>query len=265
MRFNTFAFLAATAVIFGVMPASADDLRPLCPDRPGKGTSPCTLDPGHFQLEVDGFDGTFTRSGGVSTDTYVVAAPTLKYGLTGSVDVELSFVPYLDMQTHGGASAQSLDGHGDLSLRGKWNFLDSDGPLSAVVEPFVKIPTATRDLGNGALEEGVVLPLSYDLGQNWSLSSTPEVDVLLNASGTGRHATAINVVGLGRAIGGVTLGAGVWTSQDFDPRGVTSQYSFDLDAAWQPLRDFQLDGGVNFGLNRNTPDIQVYVGFSQRA
>ncbi len=265
MRFNTIAVLAAAAVIFGAMPASAQELRPLCPDRPGKGTSPCTLDPGHFQLEVDAFDITFTRSGGTSTDLYVVAAPTLKYGLTGSVDVELSFVSYLNAQAYDGVSAQSLDGHGDLSLRGKWNFLESDGPLSAVVEPFVKIPTATRALGNGALEEGVVLPLSYDLGQNWSLSSTPELDLLLNASGTGRHATAVNVVGLGRAMGAFTLGTELWTSQDFDPRGVTSQYSFDLDATWQPLRDFQLDGGVNFGLNRNTPDVQVYVGVSQRA
>jgi hypothetical protein len=252
---------------FAARPASADDLRPLCPDRPGKGTSPCTLDEGHFQLEVDAFDGTFDWSGGVATDTYMLAAPALKYGLTGTIDVEASFAPYVSQRTETALSDTTQRGHGDLYLRTKWNFLDSDGPLTAVVEPFVKIATATRGLGDGALEEGVVLPVAYDLGEGWSLSSTPELDLMLNASGSGRHATAINVIGLGKALDdGVALGAEVWTSQDFDPLAVTSQYSFDLDAAWQPAGNgnFQLDGGVNFGLNRNTPDVQFYMGVSQR-
>jgi hypothetical protein len=256
-----------TLFVLAGSPAFADDLRALCPDRPGKGTSPCTLDEGHFQLEVDAFDATYDRSGGVSTDVYALVAPTLKYGLTGTLDVEAGFSPYLSQHTKDGLSDTTERGHGDLFLRTKWNFLDSDGPLTAVVEPFVKIATATRGLGDGALEEGVVLPLAYDLGQGWSLSSTPELDLMLNASGSGRHATAINVVGLGKALDdGVALGAEIWTSQDFDPLTVTSQYSFDLDAAWQPagFSNFQIDGGVNFGLNRNTPDCQIYMGVSQR-
>ena len=52
----------------------------------------------------------------------------------------------------------------------------------------------------------------------------------------------------------------------FDPTGATAQYSFDLDGAWQPAgnSNLQLDGGVNFGLNHNTPDTQFYLGVSQR-
>jgi len=62
------------------------------------------------------------------------------------------------------------------------------------------------------------------------------------------------------------LGAKAWTSQDCDPARVTAQYSFDLDAAWQPTNDsaLQLDGGINFGLNRNTPGTQLYLGLSRR-
>ncbi|MBI3678069.1 MAG: hypothetical protein HY243_15780 [Proteobacteria bacterium] len=46
-------------------PAAAD-LRPLCPDRPGKGTSACTGDEGYFQIESDVFNETIERSGGIN-------------------------------------------------------------------------------------------------------------------------------------------------------------------------------------------------------
>jgi hypothetical protein len=259
--------LGLAAALFAVAPGSAEELRPLCPDRPGKGTSPCTLDAGHFQIEVDAFDGTFQRANGVTSDTYIAASPTLKYGLDDTVELDVGFTPFIAQRTHDGASDATVEGNGDLYLRGKWNFLAEDGPVTAVIEPFVKLATATRGLGNGAMEEGVVLPLSYDLGGGWSLASTPELDLLLDASGSGRHATAINVVGLGRTLeNGLTLGAELWTSQDFDPSGTTSQYSFDLDAAWQPAgdNDLQWDGGINLGLNRNTPGAQLYFGVTRR-
>jgi hypothetical protein len=257
------------ALVLAPAVAHADDsLRPLCPDRPGKGTSPCTLDEGHFQIEIDAFDDTFQRSGGVTIDTTVAADPTLKYGLTDDFDIEASIAPYISMRTHDSATGttQTVSGIGDLYLRAKWIFPSgSGGPLAAVIEPFVKIPTAAHGLGDGAVEGGVVLPLSYDLGGNWSLAMTPETDFLKNAIGDGRHVTFVDVVGLGRAFdNGVTLGAEVWTSQDFDPSGTTRQYSFDLDAAWQPDPDIQLDGGVNIGLNAATPDVQIYAGISRR-
>jgi hypothetical protein len=42
------------------------------------------------------------------------------------------------------------------------------------------------------------------------------------------------------------------------------QYSFDLDAAWLADNDMQLDGGLNIGLNRATPDLEIYLGVSRR-
>ena len=52
----------------------------------------------------------------------------------------------------------------------------------------------------------------------------------------------------------------------FDPGGTVTQASFDLGAAWIPAAhpNFQLDGGVNLGLNNQTPAAQAYVGVSQR-
>jgi len=266
---NIYAIIALSlaAVLCAATAGNAEALRPLCPDRPGKGTSACTLDAGHFQLEIDAFDGSFQRTDGVTSDTYVAASPTLKYGVGDRVDVEATVTPYISRRTRDALSDTTLSGFGDLYLRGKWNFLGDGGDFAAVLEPFVKIATARRGLGDGAMEEGLVLPLSYDLGDDWSLASTPEMDILLNASGSGRHAAVADVIGLGRALeNGLTLGAELWTSQDFDPSGAASQYSFDLDAAWQPRgdADLQLDIGVNLGLNRNTPGSQLYFGISRR-
>ena len=73
------------------------------------------------------------------------------------------------------------------------------------------------------------------------------------------------MVGIGRGFdNGLSLGAELWTSQDFDPATTTSQYSFDLTAAWVTDNDIQIDGGVNFGLDRATPDTEVYFGVSRR-
>jgi hypothetical protein len=142
---------------------------------------------------------------------------------------------------------------------------DGGAGFTAVAEPFVKLATASRGLGNGALEGGMMLPFGYDWGNGWQLSTTPEVDGLLDASGHGRHAQLINVIELNRDLpGGFTLGAEVWTSQNFDPLGTVSQYSADFDLAWVTGKNTQLDGGVNIGLTKATPDLEIYLGVSQR-
>jgi len=261
-------FLAgAAALLLSVAePASADDLRPLCPDRPGKGTSPCTLDADHVQIEVDAFDASFQRQDGVTTDTYVAVDPTLKYGVTDALDIEGAMALYQSVRTHDASSDTRTHGVGDLYLRAKWNFLDAgDGPFSAVLAPFVKLPTAAQGLGNGMVESGLVLPMGYDLGSSWSLGSTPEVDVLHNGLGGGYHIDLVDVIGIGRSFDdGVALGMELWTSQNMDPLSNVSAYSFDLSAAWQPNSELQFDSGINFGLNRNTPGIQLYIGISRR-
>ena len=248
--------------------AASPTLRPLCPDRPGKATDACTVDQGHFQLEIDAYDVTLQRHAGVTTNTTFAANPTLKYGVTSNFDVELNLVPYIKIRSHSSGTTQADSGLGDLYLRAKYVPI-SGGPhgLSFGLEPFLKIPTAAHALGNGTVEGGLLLPVGLDLGGGWSLSSTPEFDALQNQATLGRHLAMINVVALSRAFSsGITVSGEVWNSSDFDRGGTVEQYSFDVAAAWQPARDpdLQLDAGVNVGLNGNTPDLQAYVGLSRR-
>jgi hypothetical protein len=256
----------ASAMI--ALSARADDtgVRDLCPDRPGKGTSPCTVDAGHFQLEIDAFDETFQRQDGVTTDTSFIADPLVKFGVTENWDVEASLTPFPSIRVHDTNRTRIETGIGDLFLRSKLNIAgNGEGTWGAAIEPFLKIPTAREGMGNGAVEGGLLVPLSLDLGSGWSLGSTPEADILKDESGGDYHADVITVLGIARAFDcGVTLGAEAWASNDLEPGGSIQSYSFDLDVSWQPDGDTQLDGGVNLGLNRVTPATQIYLGVSRR-
>ena len=246
---------------------AADSLRDLCPDRPGKGTSACTVDAGHWQLEVDAIDVTRDRSGGATTDSWVVADPNLKYGVTDTLDLEAGIAPYeaVHSRDHATGATTTDSGIGDFYLRAKDMVLS--GQVSVALEPYVKLPTAKRSLGNGKAEAGVVVPLAQALPDGWSLGVTAEADALENAAGHGRHGAGSLTLGLSRGVGGgVNLGAELWGGWNFDPSGHGRQRSFDVSAAWIPVKDanLQLDGGVNLGLNRQTPQAQVYAGVSRR-
>ena len=258
---------AALLLLLAALPAEAQDLKsdlkPICPDRPGRGTSACTVDAGHAQLELGLFDDSFQHRSGVTTDTDNVGSLLAKWGVNDRMDVEAGMALYQTLRVHDASGTTNLGGIGDLFLHAKYNPLD-DGAFALVLDPFVKLSTATGGLGNGAVEGGLVLPMSYDLGNSWSLAMTPELDIQLNASGSGTHANLVDVVGLGKSFGAFTLGAEVWADRNLDPAGATSQYSFDLDAAWLANNDTQLDGGVNIGLNRATPDLEIYFGISRR-
>jgi hypothetical protein len=256
--------LAALLLLLAALPAKADDIRPICPDRPGRGTSPCTLEEGHVQLELGLFDDSYQHRTDITTDTDNVGSFLAKWGVSDRMDVEAGMALYQRQRVQGASGTTTLKGVGDLFLHAKYNPRETDGPFALVLAPFLKLPTASGGLSNGAAEGGLVLPMAYALGGNWSLAMTPEADMQFNAFGHGYHANLVNVVGLSRSLGPVTLGAEIWSGQNLDPAGTISQYSFDLTAAWLAGNDTQLDGGVNIGLNRATPGLEFYFGISRR-
>ena len=161
--------LAAALVLLAALPAQAQDLGPICPDRPGKGTSPCTLARGHAQVELGLFDESTQRRSGVTIDTGNAGALLGKFGISDRVDVEAGMALYQFQRVHSAAGTVKASGVGDLFLRTKINPLSGDWTLQPALAPTLKLPTAARGLGNGAVEGGLVAPMSYDLGGNWSL------------------------------------------------------------------------------------------------
>lgn len=258
------AWLAAGAALAQIEPPPGAISAPICADRPGKGTATCTAPAGHWQVEVDAADLTHDRSGAIASDLGIFAAANVKYGVSDRFDVELALPPWESNRTGGGPATS---GFGDAVARAKLALTAQDSPVTVALDPYLKLPTARRDLGNGAYEGGLVAPASVSLPFQASLGLSPEVDWLQNANGHGRHVNFAGALGLGVPLGpGLTGGLELWGALNEDPGGWTRQASGDLSLAWIPpaAPSLQLDGGLNFGLNRATPDIQAYVGVSRR-
>ena len=247
---------------------AASALRPLCPDRPTRSTAPCTLDAGHWQLETDIADGTFQRSHGTTTDVWVMLSPTVKYGLNDHLDLEVTLAPEVLQRTRDRSGpATTVEGFGDVVLRAKLNLVGQgdNSRWSVAIAPSLKAPTARTGLGNDAWEGGVIAPMSYKVSDALSLGFSPEVDLLKDATGHGRHVSIVQTAGVNWVLpAGLTVSGELWGSVNDDPGGVVRLASFDLAAAWQLGDNVQWDAGLNLGLNHQTPGAQVYFGLSRR-
>ena len=243
--------------------ALADDT-PICADRPTKSNNACTVLPGSWQLETDLFNATLQRSGGIGIDTYLFTNPTLKYGLAENWDVETNLVPYEVIRNHDAFGTHTLSGIGDLFLRVKYDAIPQ-GEVQLGIIPYVKLPTARDGIGNGAVEAGASAAVNITVSDVWSLGFSPEFDALKGVVGGGRHFNTSQTIEVGYALpGDLTLNAELWGDWNEDPAGAPAQYSLDFAAAKLLTKTFQIDGGVNIGLNRATPDLQLYTGIATR-
>ncbi|HTX51211.1 MAG TPA: transporter [Caulobacteraceae bacterium] len=251
-------------------PTPDDKLRSFCADRPTKSNGACTVDAGHWQIESDIYNFTQQSFGGVTQTTQLITNPTLKLGVTNTLDIEVNIAPYEIVTTHDAATGLTTqaEGAGDLYLRTKWNLVGDDGGnVAFALFPFVKIPTAGRVIGNGEVEGGLNSPLTINLPNDFQLSIDPEADALADAEGAGRHLNLSSTLSLGYALTKtVTVFGELWGDENFDPSGRVFQSSADIAAAWIPAKTptLQFDGGFNFGLNSSTPGVQGYVGISHR-
>lgn len=250
-------------------PTPVDQMRSFCTDRPTKSNLPCTVDAGHFQYEADAINWTYAKAGGVQTNTYLYTNPTLKLGLTNTIDAELNIVPAERIFSNGPAGKSSIGGAGDLFLRTKFNLAGPEGgDFQLTALPFIKVPTAKPGIGNKAVEGGFIVPVSFALPSDFTLLFDPEIDVLRNALNTGRHANFQSLANLSRALSSSVTGyVELFGAINDDPSGTLKQASLDLAMSWvvwDKVPNLQLDIGTNIGLTHDTPRIQAYAGVSQR-
>jgi len=249
-------------------PVPDSQMRDFNTDRPPKANSPVTVDAGHFQYEADLVNFAGQLTGPMQSYTLLGPNPTFKLGLTNSVDLEVNVAPLVGVHTASSATGVSSTvwGNGDLFTRAKINLWGNDGGTSALaLIPYVKAPTAPLGIGDGAVEEGVIAPLSISLPNKFTLLFNSELDALKDGADAGRHANYMNLVNLSREVEkNVTLYVEFWSDYNNDPALRTVQYSFDTAIAWAVRPNLQLDFGADFGLNSATPAFQLFVGLSQR-
>jgi hypothetical protein len=254
------------AVEIGCAGAAAADEQPICPTRPGKATAVCTVPAGHWQIETGLADWSLQNNDGERDTSLVIGQTTVKYGLSDRSDVELTITPWQRQTSRGPGFHDRASGFGDLVVSYKNELTKSDAALQLTVLPFLKIPTARQPIGNGKWEGGLLIPMQYTIGKSpFSINLTPEIDWAADADGHGHHAAMVQVASLGWQINPkLSISGEIWGKWDWDPAGTTRQASADTSVAYLVNTDLQLDAGANFGLNRNTPDVELYTGISKR-
>ena len=259
-----FHLIAAAILCVASTAALADDLT-ICPDRPGKATATCTVPAGHWQIETGLADWSLQKAGGERDTSLALGETTIKLGLTDASNIEVDVTPWQRATSSAHGVHDSASGFGDIDILYKQRLTATDAALQVSALPFVKIPTANHSLGNGEWEGGLLMPIDYAIPKSeLSLGFTPEIDWAADSVGHGHHAAMTQVASLGwQATNKLDVSAELWGQWDWDPAGTVRQYSGDASVAYLVSKQVQLDAGANFGLNRNTPDIELYAGFAE--
>ncbi|HEX8621423.1 MAG TPA: transporter [Allosphingosinicella sp.] len=256
--------------VLGLSPTSApaETLRDFCPDRPGLGTPPCTIDRGHVAVELGVADWTLDRSADSRTDTVEVGQWLVRLGLTGSLEAQIGWTAFGHVRERDRAtgSVDRVSGIGDLTVALQQNLANPDGSgFSAAVMPYATLPAGNEAIGAGEWTAGVLLPLSYDLGGGVQLGLTAQVEAAADEDRDGRHLAYGGVAGLALPVSdALDITAEVAATRDDDPSGHATQWLAGLSAGWMAREDLQLDAGVNVGLDSSAPDLQLYLGVARR-
>ena len=245
--------------------AGAAEVEPICTDRPGKSSSTCTVPRGMWQIESSVADWSLTKIGGTRSTSLALGSTALKYGVSESMHVEVAASPYVRNRERSGGERTTARGFGDLTVKVKQRLTAADAAFSAALVPFVKLPTAPRRISNGKAEGGLVVPLSWSIGETpFSLSSSPELDLIADGDGGGYHLAGAGTLSIGiAATDRLSLAAELWTGWDWD-ESTTRQASLGTNAALQLTDDLQIDAQVDFGLNRDSADVEISSGLSVR-
>ena len=248
-------------------PTPDAQMREMATDRPDKTESAYTVDAGHFQVEMDLLAYTYDRSKQEKVEGLAIAASNLKVGVLNNLDLQIIVETYNLQRTKDLNTGESsrLSGFGDVTLRSKINLWGNDGGPSALsVMPFIKFPTAGDELGNGAVEGGVIFPFAMELPAEWGLGAQLEIDHLRDSSGSSYHQEFSNTIAVSHDIV-EKLGFYVELFNSVsNERHSAWIATFDFGFTYAVTGNIQLDAGMNIGLTDAADDFNPFIGLSMR-
>ncbi|MBU3076711.1 transporter [Sphingomonas sp. XMGL2] len=261
--------LAAAGVMFAASMAGAQaPQREFCADRPGLDTPPCTLAPGRIQVETGALDFTHDRNADGTTDTLLAGDTLVRIGLGEHVEGQVAWTPYGHVRMRDAATGivSNTSRVGDVTLAMRRNLRNPDGSgASLAVMPYVTLPVGRAPIGAGDWGTGLLVPMAFDLGGPLHLALTPEVDAAVDEDGHGRHLAYGSMAGLGIDLtDALNLTVEAEALRDRDPSGHGTVANAAVSLAWQRGENTQFDIGAVAGLNRHSPDGQVYIGVARR-
>lgn len=252
-------------------PTPSNLLRDFSTDRPDKTESAYTVDAGHFQIEMDllsySYDEHNLARQNLKTESFSVASLNLKVGLLNDLDAQLILPTFNHVRTldRTVGTVQENSGFGDVTVRSKWNVWGNDeGKTAFAVMPYVKFPTSQDDLGNGAFEGGLILPLAVALPHNWDMGLMTELDLNQDGSGSDYHPEFVNSITFSHGIVGKLDGYAEFFSSVSAESNTDWVGTVDFGLVYAVTEQIRLDGGINVGVTRAADDLNPFLGMSLR-
>jgi hypothetical protein len=244
------AGLFGLALIIIAAPASAQDF---VSGRPGATESPIAVAPGRWQVESE--LASFARNDDADADALSLFETTFRYGLARSWDAELIVSPYNRVDGPGGDDS----GFGDVTLRLRKTFKGLEGGPAYGVIAYLTLPTGEEGFGANEVEGGVIAAGTQDLDAGFDLTWTAGI----GAASNGDDYDALTFGGV--AIGyGLTDNAGIYAELFAEHVDETTSASLNFGATYAIGAETQIDAGVDFGLNDDTDDARVFIGWARR-
>lgn len=212
--------------------SAAEVEREMATDRPDQTESPYTVPTGMIQIESGLFSYTRSLDAPLRSESFEWGNVNVKLGLSTNTDLQIVWTPWTERRQQG---SPSMEGSSDLTVRAKWNLLGNDGgTVAAGLMPYVKAPTASKGVGNGEWEGGLIVPVTFQLSETWSLGTMGFAGLVADDAGD-YHLEP----GLSASLGcGLTESTGTYLE-------LYGEYAGDAERDWQVA----LDAGLTFALS----------------
>ncbi|HVU28399.1 MAG TPA: transporter [Verrucomicrobiae bacterium] len=246
-------------------PVPENLMRDLSPDRPDETESAYTVDAGHYQFEMDFFNFTYDKTDGTTIKAWDIGDFNFKVGLLNNVDFQMAYDNYLNVETKSSSGKTTQSGFGDFTTRMKINLWGDDGGKTAfALLPYVKFPTSTDNLGNDAVEGGIIFPLAVSLPHDFDLSLETAAGFFQDENDNRYHEEFIASASLDHSIIGNLSGFLEFFSNFSTERHAGWIGTVDTGLEYLITKNIQLDLDCYFGVTRAAPDFNPFAGITWR-
>jgi len=222
------------------------------PGRPGNTDSAIAVDPGRWQIETE----IVSFADGDGADTLSIAETAFRYGLAPGWDIEAIVAPYTRVDAGGG----DIDGFGDVTFRVRRTLqgLDGEGPSLGIIA-YLTLPTAEDGLGADDVEGGVEAAGDFALADRWSLAWT--IGAGAQSNGDDYDALVFGGAGIGYEL---TERWGLYGEAFLEHADSETSAVFQTGATYLLTEETQLDLGFEFGLDDDSDDARIFIGWAHR-
>lgn len=252
-----------------INPVPAEKMRPMTTERPSRTISSYIVDIGHLQVETTLYSLTRnTKETQRSKEQSVFNSTTLRFGITNSSEVSVVMPSMIWQRTRdvSDGSSSNIRSHDDTTLRFKQNIFGGDPTKnggSMALMPYLKVPTAGKNLGNDAYEGGLKTHYDYNFDE-YSISYLFDVAYVKKTAGTGRTAWFANVLDVEKNFTSDFCAYTEFASYKTLEQGTAAQNYLDFGVIYQLSKNTKVDIITNFGVSKAADDFIFSTGFSHR-